>query len=746
MFGAFLKKMINKLSGRDSIVGNHNNQVSFWHKIILFLTICSALFFPIFKNCVAAVTMSVTPSTVAPGGTVKAQWMYAGAWVDDRIEIWKDDGRLDWFYSSSCTKTTGSLKTSGSCDYAIPGNFFAGVYSFKYWQWQKNFLAQQAVTVATCANSCPAAGALQCSGNGFQTCSDGNGDGCLEWGLAVACPSGQTCTGAGVCAAVCANECSASGLAQCSGDGYQTCGNYDADSCLEWSSVIACPTGQTCTGAGVCSDDCEEEDYKECHNGDVYWYDSCGNRGEIYDACAANETCAGGACAAPCSNDCSTNGAKQCSGNGYRVCGNHDSDSCLEWSSVFACPSGQTCSGNGVCATSCVNGCSMAGLRQCSGSGYQTCGNHDSDSCLEWSTAIACPSDMVCKSGICVTTVSVQNTQNTQNTTIVQANQTPADTKAPVIPSGALLPIGSVTDATATLSVATDEASTCKYDIVDVDFDSMKNFFDGNGTSHTKSITLNDPKNYIYFVRCKDQAGNKNLASSKIEFAYGPKNDDKTPLSISGLGPMGTIYDGNVMLAAATEVPADCRFDIADADFDSMAEKMESNDGVNQQAVLSLANFGSYNYYVRCRDKSQKLGDGLAQIAFEYVDAQLEQANQQPAVEEESPPASIACGDYTLGVEDGQCLAGSDCVCDPDCFGGEDDSDCANVVVKKKGDANWMGAALGGLGVLGLLIVAFVLISKKRQSSGNPFRITIKDNGGKSAKNKSSVGIFWQYG
>jgi len=44
----------------------------------------------------------------------------------------------------------------------------------------------------------------------------------------------------------CTNDCS-SGSLQCSGNGYQTCGNYDADSCLEWGSVTSCPSGQTCS-------------------------------------------------------------------------------------------------------------------------------------------------------------------------------------------------------------------------------------------------------------------------------------------------------------------------------------------------------------------------------------------------------------------------------------------------------------------------------------------------------------------
>jgi len=49
----------------------------------------------------------------------------------------------------------------------------------------------------------------------------------------------------------CSDECSSNGAKQCSGDGYKTCENYDSDSCLEFSSVISCSSGETCV-AGAC--------------------------------------------------------------------------------------------------------------------------------------------------------------------------------------------------------------------------------------------------------------------------------------------------------------------------------------------------------------------------------------------------------------------------------------------------------------------------------------------------------------
>ena len=105
-----------------------------------------------------------------------------------------------------------------------------------------------------------------------------------------------------------------------------------------------------------------------------------------------------------CTNTCSTAGTRQCylNGNSYRICGNYDADSCLEWSGVTSCGTNSICS-NGFCQPSCTNQCGPSGTRQCSGAtGYQTCGNYDADSCLEWSGVSPCSSGQFCQgNGIC---------------------------------------------------------------------------------------------------------------------------------------------------------------------------------------------------------------------------------------------------------------------------------------------------------------------------------------------------------
>lgn len=88
-----------------------------------------------------------------------------------------------------------------------------------------------------------------CSSASLIEYSCGKGGKCAA--SSATCPSGYICSN-GACVIACTDECTPSDSKQCSGNGYQTCGNYDIDSCLEWSSVTSCPSGYTCSN-GVCA-------------------------------------------------------------------------------------------------------------------------------------------------------------------------------------------------------------------------------------------------------------------------------------------------------------------------------------------------------------------------------------------------------------------------------------------------------------------------------------------------------------
>jgi len=152
-------------------------------------------------------------------------------------------------------------------------------------------------------SACPTVDMTECRDLGFVTCGDFNQDGVLEWGPLQSCPPGQSCSN-GQCLIGCANECSAAGISECRPGGLVSCGNFDTDSCLEWSPLQSCPPGQTCSN---------------------------------------------GQCLIGCANECSAAGISECRSGGLVSCGNFDADSCLEWSPLQNCPAGQSCN-NGQCA------------------------------------------------------------------------------------------------------------------------------------------------------------------------------------------------------------------------------------------------------------------------------------------------------------------------------------------------------------------------------------------------------------
>ncbi|MFH1211029.1 MAG: hypothetical protein V1645_03870 [archaeon] len=269
-------------------------------------------------------------------------------------------------------------------------------------------------TSSGCTNDCSSVGQKICYGSSaYKQCGNYDSDSCYEWSNYQYCTGSQKCEGGKCVSLTCSNECSYANAKQCSGtSGYQTCGNYDSDSCLEWGGMTYCYSGKVCSSgscvtAPSCSNECSSGQNK-CYGTNAY--QTCGN----YDSdscyewsssitCPSGKTCSSGACVGgSCSNDC-VSGQKVCySSLAYKQCGQYDSDSCLDWSALTNCPSGYTCSNGNCVAGACSNECSTSGTKVCSGSyGYKQCGQYDSDTCLDWSGYVGCPSGYYCSAGTC---------------------------------------------------------------------------------------------------------------------------------------------------------------------------------------------------------------------------------------------------------------------------------------------------------------------------------------------------------
>ncbi|HEY3447534.1 MAG TPA: PPC domain-containing protein [Myxococcales bacterium] len=210
--------------------------------------------------------------------------------------------------------------------------------------------------IPTCQDACPALAEVACEGNGLKTCAL-SATGCLAWSAPAACPAGETCSGK-ACAATCSDDCATPGDT-CSADSAAvvSCGEFDDDPCLDLKAPRACGAGFTCRSGqcvATCSDECALAQ-KRC-GADGKSVETCGN----YDAdpcleyggaaqCSGGAACTGGACASACADDC-TAGQVQCvTGQAaFRTCGQFDADACLDWSTPTLCQGWQACSA-GAC-------------------------------------------------------------------------------------------------------------------------------------------------------------------------------------------------------------------------------------------------------------------------------------------------------------------------------------------------------------------------------------------------------------
>ncbi len=114
---------------------------------------------------------------------------------------------------------------------------------------------------------------------------------------------------------------------------------------------------------------------------------------------------------------------------------------------------------------------------------------------------------------------------------------TPADTIPPIRSNGK--PSGTLSSGTTqtTISLTTDEISTCKYSTTsNVLYDSMTNTFTTtNSTNHTQIITgLTNGKTYNYYIKCKDTYNNPNKDDYLISFSSS-STTTKTVPKVSGV-------------------------------------------------------------------------------------------------------------------------------------------------------------------------------------------------------------------
>jgi len=92
------------------------------------------------------------------------------------------------------------------------------------------------------------------------TCGQFDSDDCLDWSAATACGAGRTCQG-GACVTTCTDACDAGEVGCADTDTRWSCTDANGDGCLE-QSPSDCAAGQTCA-AGVCGSGCQDDGMEE---------------------------------------------------------------------------------------------------------------------------------------------------------------------------------------------------------------------------------------------------------------------------------------------------------------------------------------------------------------------------------------------------------------------------------------------------------------------------------------------------
>ena len=180
-------------------------------------------------------------------------------------------------------------------------------------------IAHLTLAAVSCGTWCTL-GDAACANDGQIAC-EMQPNGCVGWSTPVACPTATPYCSNGTCAAQCTDEC-ATGEIKCdSSAALRTCGQFDSDTCLDWSAPVPCTNGQTCS------------------NGTCATAASCAADGDPCDdgnACTTGDTCGGGVCA----------GASKCTAPA-----NADPTCASDGTCDFACRSGYHRSGSSCVVT-----------------------------------------------------------------------------------------------------------------------------------------------------------------------------------------------------------------------------------------------------------------------------------------------------------------------------------------------------------------------------------------------------------
>ena len=167
-----------------------------------------------------------------------------------------------------------------------------------------------------------------------------------------------------------------------------------------------------------------------------------------------------------------------------------------------------------------------------------------------------------------------------------------------------------------TLSVATDEEATCKYDV-----DADKTFADASSlfevtqqTDHTEDLGSNlAVDTYTYYIYCQDVAGNEGAIDTPVTFTV-----SDVPLKITNETASSFTEGDPATIVITTNRKATCRYaSNEDLAFASMDEFSKTGSTLHTQDFGTTFAVATHTYYARCIDSGQNETVPGTKIQFE---------------------------------------------------------------------------------------------------------------------------------
>ncbi len=196
--------------------------------------------------------------------------------------------------------------------------------------------------------------------------------------------------------------------------------------------------------------------------------------------------------------------------------------------------------------------------------------------------------------------------------------------------------------------INTDEPAQCKVDINHTTkFDDMTNYFGGTNLylyNHTEqlvlpsakalensSIILENGKDMVLYIRCRDKNGNANEAEYAVKFCVDPTPDNTAPeIKATSINNNACVAENRASANVDfyTNEPAQCKWSKDDQSYDNMQNSMICTNQMYQINAMQLftcrANLTGISredtiFYIRCRDQPGEIENQRNENKQSYV-------------------------------------------------------------------------------------------------------------------------------